>query len=449
MKRLALSLRLFIAAILSTVLAIAATGTMIAYLFKVYFEDRVRSELAAHLVQLTGNLSIGADGRLSVLPMSDQRFGQPFSGLYWQVETEGSGVLLSRSLWDQAISVEIPARAGEIESDQITHSTGLQFMTVSWRIMIGGEGQPRSVLLTVASDLAEVTLAAKRFRDVIAVWLGILATGLIIAAWLQVRIGLRPLETIRAQIEKIKTSPEMRLPTDLPAEVLPLVDEVNSLLDDQQTSLQKARQRAGDLAHGLKTPLTVMGALSRDTRSAGQDAIADQIDEQITSMRNFVERELARTRSSYAVGPDCDLEKVANRMVGTVRRLPHGADIDWRVNIAPGIRAPFDEHDLSELLGNILDNARKFAASTVKIDATTENGTTVLCITDDGPGVPEARLDSILERGARAENGMQGQGLGLAIVRDLVEGHGCTLDIRNIEDGGLCLEISWPQIHSS
>ncbi|MFQ5623087.1 MAG: sensor histidine kinase [Paracoccaceae bacterium] len=445
MKRSSLSVRLLIAASLSTAIAIAATGAAIAFLFEAFFEERIRSELEVQLTELTAHLTHGADGTIDVTPMPDPRFGQPFSGLYWQVEPEEGSAVLSRSLWDQKISVDRPATAGKPVSAKITHSDGSRLLAVSWRILVGGQQAPESVVLTVASDLEDVTLAAQRFRSNIATWLGLLAVALITAAWLQVRIGLRPLERIRTQIQSVKAEPSRRLPAEFPSEVLPLVEEVNSLLDDQQASLGKARQRAGDLAHGLKTPLTVMRALAKETRDAGNARIAGQIEEQITAMRNFVERELARTRTGMAERTRSGLAEVVTRMVDAMKKLPGGGALDWQVQVPPELTAPFDEHDLSELLGNLLDNARKFATSRVRARARVVDGETVeLVIEDDGPGVPADKLEAILERGERIDADKPGHGLGLAIARDLAASHGCALELENADPGGLVVRVRWP-----
>jgi signal transduction histidine kinase len=444
MKRLSLSLRLILVGGLSICAAIAATGVSIAYLFELYFEDRIIEELETQLVQLTGNLTINPDGTFEVAPMSDHRFDQPLSGLYWQIAREDGETILSRSLWDQQLDIANIEVLGQNVSDRIQAPFGKQLMVLTWRISTEEVDPPEKITLTVATDLSDLVSAAAKFRGNLASWLVLLAVTLIVAAWFQVRIGLRPLEDIRTEIERTKVLPKARLRGDFPKEVIPLVDEVNSLLERQEQSLDQARARAADLAHGLKTPLTVIAALNSDIRKTDGGESSQQIDQQISAMRIFIERELARSRIAGSRRHRCNLAKVADQVVNAIRRLPTDSEIDWQIDIADNIQAPFDEHDMSELLGNLLDNARKFAASSVVLKAIREEDRIIrLQVNDDGSGVPEEQLDSILERGERRDTVRQGQGLGLAIVRDLADSHGCDLVLRNLPEGGFQISISW------
>jgi signal transduction histidine kinase len=444
MKRLSLSLRLLLVGGLSICAAIAATGVSIAYLFELYFEDRIIEELETQLVQLTGNLTINPDGTVEVAPMSDHRFDQPLSGLYWQIAREDGETILSRSLWDQKLEIANIDVLGQTISGRIQAPFGKQLMVLTWRISTEEVDPPEKITLTVATDLADLVSAAAKFRGNLASWLILLAVTLIVAAWMQVRIGLRPLEDIRTEIERTKSAPDARLRGDFPVEVVPLVDEVNSLLERQEQSLDEARAHAADFAHGLKTPLTVIAALNSEVGESDGDEISGQIDQQIAAMRIFIERELARSRSGGSPLHRCDLGKVATQVVSAIRRLPTDSEIEWQIDIPEDIQAPFDEHDMSELLGNLLDNARKYAASRVVLKATREEGEGIrLSVNDDGPGVPEDQLDTIVERGERRDAVTQGQGLGLAIVRDLADSHGCDLTLQNLPGGGLSVSIKW------
>lgn len=444
MKRLSLSLRLLLIGGLSICVAITATGISIAYLFEIYFEDRIVEELETQLVQLTANLTLTPDGMVEIAPMTDHRFTQPLSGLYWQVSLKDGETTLSRSLWDQKLDVPDIDALGLQVSNRIQAPFGPQLMVLSWRISTEEFGKPEEVKLTVATDLTGLVTAEAKFRNNLAAGLGLLAITLIFAAWVQVRIGLRPLEAIRTEIERTKTTPDTRLRGDFPKEVVPLVEEVNSLLERQKQSLEEVRRRAGDLAHGLKTPLTVIAALNSDIQKAGNGIISEQIYQQISAMRIFIERELARSRIGDSRQSWCPLRKVSDQVVGAIKRLPTESEIEWVVDIADGVRAPFDEHDMSELLGNILDNARKYAKSRVTLVATRESHEIVqLSVNDDGPGVPEEQIASIIRRGERRDSVRPGQGLGLAIVSDLVSSHGCELALNNLPDGGLSVSIRW------
>lgn len=442
MKINALSLRLLIAASVSVLLALLATGYVFSSFFKTYFEDRIQSELATHLQQLTANIEIDAQGQFVIVPLSDQRFDQPFSGLYWQINPVGTKPLHSRSLWDLTLDLRRPDTLGMQETQRVA-SAGFDLMVLSWVVTIGGDENPTELMLSVATGYDQIQATADKFNKNLMLWLSLLAAGLIFAAWLQVRVGLRPLEAVRAEISKIRDGTSRRMPDDVPTEVAPLVAEVNDLLDNLQENLNQARSHAGDLAHGLKTPLTVMRALAQQIRDGETHGLADQIDEQTQAMAHFVERELARSRMGADASATTELLPVAKRMVGAISKLPTARAIDWQINIPNGLTAPFDTFNLSEMLGNLLDNAREWTVDTVKISASKENGRTVLKIADNGPGIADALLSEVLERGKRVDENRPGSGLGLAIVQDLAKIHGCALTLKNINSGGLEVSVSW------
>ena len=267
---------------------------------------------------------------------------------------------------------------------------------------------------------------------------------LIIAAWVQVRLGLVPLEQLRRKVEQVRAGSENKLEGPFPREVQPLANEVNELLDLHNESLRFARERASDLAHGLKTPLTVMLTISRDLRDDNQPERADEIETQVASMRHYVERELARVRTKIPSDKRNAAAPVVEKMVSTIRRFPSDTPLEWQVDLPEGLATPFDTHDLSELLGNLLDNARKWAATKVKISGViSPDGSTSITVEDDGQGVPEEDLPTILGRGERLDPSVQGTGLGLAICADMAESYGAELSLSRSVLGGLSATIKW------
>ncbi len=442
MKFNSLSLRLLVAASISVVLALLATGIAFSYFFKTYFEDRVRSELTTHLQQLTANIEIDSQGQFLISPLSDQRFDQPFSGLYWQIDPTGKKPLHSRSLWDLSLELQRPETLGMLESQRVK-TLNLDLMVLSWVVIISGDQNPSELMLSVATDAGQIRVTADKFNKNLGLWLSLLAAALIFAAWLQVRVGLRPLENVRAEIGKIRDGSLLRMPEDQPREVAPLVGEVNALLANQQETLEKARSHAGDLAHGLKTPLTIMRALAQQIRDGKTTGLADQIDEQTQTMANFVDRELARSRSGNEMGAKTDILPIVTKMVSAISKLPAAREIEWKVDIPAGLSAPFDAFNLSEILGNLLDNAREWTHDSVIISAVKTKGGTSISISDNGPGVAEDQLLSVLQRGKRIDNTRPGNGLGLAIVQDLVGQHDGKLTLKNRPNGGLVAIISW------
>jgi len=442
MKTNALSLRLLIAASISVLLALLATGIAFSYFFKTYFEDRVLSELATHLQQLTANIEIDADGRFIIFPLADQRFDQPFSGLYWQIDSVDTKPLHSRSLWDLTMELARPASFGSQESQRVDMA-GKEIIALSWVVTIGEDTVPTELTLSVATDYDQIQETAAKFDKRLMLWLSVLAIALIFAAWLQVRVGLRPLEDIRVEINKIRSGSSQHMPDNLPNEVAPLVSEVNQLLDNQQENLSQARNHASNLAHGLKTPLTVMRGLAQQVGQGQTAGLAENIDSQIDAMSHFVDRELARSRMGTALPSSVEMLPVVTHMVAAISKLPSEREIDWIIDIANGLKAPFDPFNFSELLGNLLDNAREWTTDQITISASRTGNNTVLTINDNGPGIEKSMLSEVLQRGKRVFENRKGNGLGLAIVQDLASAHNCDLTLENNVEGGLLVTLGW------
>jgi signal transduction histidine kinase len=227
-----------------------------------------------------------------------------------------------------------------------------------------------------------------------------------------------------------------RLSADAPTELKPLTGEINRLLDAQDTALARARSAAADLAHGLKTPLQVLSADIRRLREKGDTAIADEIDEIAGTIRRHVERELARARAAPRRSAHCVVAEVAGRVLGVVRRTPRAEGLDFDTAAIPErLTAPIDEADLSEILGNLVENAVRFAKSVVRIEADDLDGSTRIAVSDDGPGIPAERRAQALARGGRLDLRGDGAGLGLAIVADVVEAYGGRLELEDAAPG--------------
>jgi signal transduction histidine kinase len=444
MKTSSLGLRLILLACLSISVALIATTFVLNALFHDFFEERIFAELDRDLIQLTANLSIEQDGDLSVEPLTNPRFGLPFSGLYWQAVEPEKQAVVSRSLWGGSYDFPANPIAGHRTRLEIDSSQGVPLLITGWTILIGEGDQQRAITLSVATNESEVIEATAKFRSAFILWLALMFLGLIIASWVQVRLGLVPLETLRKKVEQVRSGAKDKLEGPFPSEVQPLAGEVNELLALHETSLADARERASDLAHGLKTPLTVMQTIARDLRKVNQTEQADEIDTQVASMRHYIERELARVRTQVPSNAKTQAAPVVDKMVSTIRRFPRETPLDWHVDIPDDLNTPFDAHDLSEMLGNVLDNARKWAKSQVRIHGEALlGGQSSITIEDDGPGVPDDMLPTILARGERLDPAVQGTGLGLAICADMAESYGADFTLAQSPLGGLSVTIMW------
>jgi signal transduction histidine kinase len=272
---------------------------------------------------------------------------------------------------------------------------------------------------------------------------------LIIAAWIQIAIGLQPLEALRRQVARVRSGLEPRLAVEEPTEVMPLVAEVNSLLDAQDKAIEQARQRAADLAHGLKTPLQVLTMDAERLRARGEAQMAAEIEDLAANMRRHVGRELSRARlqpRSKSGQHQTPLAETTHRIVRALERSPRGRQLRFEVAVPAGLTVPIAQSDLMELLGNLLDNAVKWAGSEVRVADRAVAGAHVLVIEDDGNGVSPAMLASLGQRGVRLDESVEGTGLGLAIASDIADAYGARITFANRSPHGFQVRIEFPPV---
>ncbi|HMA15697.1 MAG TPA: HAMP domain-containing sensor histidine kinase, partial [Kiloniellaceae bacterium] len=440
-----LRLRLLLAAAISVLAALALSAFGLTLLFERHVERRVDAELGVFLDQVVAGLDRAADGSLVLTQApADPRFEEPLSGLYWQLRA-GDAVLASRSLWDATLALppdELPDRA--VHRHRIAGPGGAELLVLERSVTLPGRLGGGILRAAVAADAAEIAAATRAFAVDLLPYIGVLAVFLIAAAYAQVAVGLRPLAAVRRRLADIRDGRQRRLGQAFPDEIQPLAGEVDDLLEARERQAEKARARAGDLAHGLKTPLQVLAGSVDRLRAKGEDEVAQDIALVAGSMRRHVERELARARMA-AAAPDAtaDVARVVERLVAVVGRTPAGSRLDWAVEIPAGTGARIDADDLAEALGNLIENAARHAHRRVAIGAREAAGLTVVTVTDDGGGIPPERLDEALRRGGRLDNLGSGAGLGLAIVQDVAEAWGGRLRLRN-GAAGLEAEFSLP-----
>ena len=446
MKRVSIRFRLWSAAAISVMIALAIAGIGLRALFEWHVERRVQAELAVDLNQLIGATGFGADGALTVQPvLTDPRFQTPLSGRYWQVRAlAGGAVVRSRSLWDQQLDLPQDERDGALHVAEIAGPDAVGLIVAERRIT---DADGRGFVAAVAEDHAAVTLAVHDYLEQLVPALALLGLVLLAAFFVQISVGLAPLAALRDAVRDVARRRRARLDVAVPAEVLPLADEINRLLDGQERALARARTGATDLAHGLKTPLQVLAADIRTLRARGEGDLADAIGRSVAAIRRHVERELARVR--IAPGPGvaaCRIAAVARSVVDVVARMPRGDAIAFSIDIAETLAAPIDEGDLAEVFGNLCENAARFARTRVVIAAQAGPDGTLITIADDGPGIAAPDRAAALARGSRldesggAEVGTgtglgSGTGLGLAIVADIVAAYGGTLTLGDAGPG--------------
>jgi signal transduction histidine kinase len=277
--------------------------------------------------------------------------------------------------------------------------------------------------------------------------MALFALALLSAALIQIHVGMAPLARLRERIAALREGRARRVEGRYPTEVQPLVDDLNALLAEREARVARARAKAGDLAHGLKTPLAVLAQEAERARARGASEHAGALAEQVERMRRQVEYHLAQARAEGAgVDPSAryPVRDCAEGLVRTLDRLHAERGLTIRIDVAPEHVVRCDCEDLEEMLGNLLDNACKWARSTVSLTSRLDGGAVVLAVDDDGAGIDPSLRDAVLQRGVRADEAAPGSGLGLAIVRDLVALHGGSIALGASPAGGLRVELKLP-----
>jgi signal transduction histidine kinase len=442
MKWASLRLRLVAGGIVAILVALTIAGAGLVLLFERHVTRTIADDLDIHLKQLLAGIDVDPQGNLTMSrPPADPRFADPLSGLYWQVSDDRGQLLRSRSLWDTTLKLPADELApGELHHHEVI-GPGHARLLVAERIVqltVGGRREP--VRVAVAADLARVKAVTSDFAKDLAIALGLLGLVLAIATSIQVGLGLRPLAALRRGVADIRSGRRRHLPAAVPAEVHSLVEEVNALLDAQEQEIERSRSRAADLAHGLKTPLVALSADATRLRERGEADIAQDIEAVGDAMSRHVDRELARARVRGAVrrrvGVSTTLAPLVQSLIATLARTPAGSRIAFEPRIADSVQIPLDRTDLAEVLGNLLENAARHAATRVRISAGTAAEPFII-IEDDGPGIAPEQRARMLERGARLDERGDGAGLGLAIVQDVLAAYGWRLALGPSELGGL------------
>ncbi len=267
------------------------------------------------------------------------------------------------------------------------------------------------------------------------------------AGFAQVRSGLLPLGQLRTRLSAVRDGHERRIDGTYPAEIQPLVNDLNALLEHREKAVQRALAKAGDLAHGLKTPLAVLAQEADRADAEGQHEIAATVHQQIERMRRQVDYHLAHARAATSggtPGASCAVLASVEGLSRTLQRIHADRGLDIKVDVSPEHSIRGRREDLDEMLGNLLDNACKWGRSAVSVQSSRENGSIVILVDDDGPGIPPDMRDVVLQRGVRADEAAPGSGLGLSIVCDLAEVYGGTISLENSPLGGLRARLTLP-----
>ncbi|NWC80971.1 MULTISPECIES: ATP-binding protein [Pseudomonas] len=427
---------------LGLVAVLVVVGVVLAQLTLWLFEAGLQRYLENGLRKESENLLVALVRGPSGLQLDERRisaaYQRPFSGYYFRIDFD-KGTWRSRSLWD--LDMPKPAAPGLSDSHELgPEGQQLLALRADYRRL----GQDISI--SVAQDYSPVREGFRRLQQI---GLGMGLVALILVLVLQritVTRSLRPLERARQQIAQLQQGQRSQLDAQVPSELAPLVGQINHLLSHTEDSLRRSRNALGNLGHALKTPLAVLLSLASSERLNGLPEVRAQLREQLEQIQQRLARELNRARLAGDALPgaqfDCDTELPG--LLATLGMI-HGEGLLLERDVPPGLLLPWDREDFLELLGNLLDNACKWADSEVRLGiAPTTEGYQVW-VDDDGPGIPESQRLQVLERGSRLDEQVHGHGLGLGIVRDIVDAWGGSLALLQSPLGGLRVSIDLPR----
>jgi signal transduction histidine kinase len=453
MRANSLALRLFLSATAWIAVILIATGIILSSIYRQLVERNFDRRLGVYQRTLVADLASPDDDEKFGQSLGEPLFELPLSGWYWRVtrlDTTHPDVKASRSLWDGSLP-RLDQGSGSVIDTRQGYATGPeeQKLRVNERtIDLGDEGR---FLVTVAGDAAEIEEEIRAFDRYLAITFGMLAVVLLLTTMFQVRFGLAPLKRISESLAAIRSGTTERLEGDFPVEIAPLARETNALIDANREIVERARTHVGNLAHALKTPLSVM---VNEVASRGDDPLAAKVREQADLMRDQIARHLERARiaaRATVVAAVTDVAPVVTALARSMEKIHHDRGVAIDVDVPERARFRGERQDLEEMVGNLVDNACKWAQSRVAIEVLSDGPdpampreTVRIVVDDDGVGLTHSEREQVARRGQRLDETKPGSGLGLSIVVELASLYGGELKLATAPIGGLRAELMLP-----
>ena len=456
MRANSLALRLFLSATAWAVVILLITGVVLSSLYRQAVERAFDRRLGVYLRTLVADVA-SPEETSDKFPQSlgEPLFELPLSGWYWQVTRLDPGkneLRASRSLWDGGLPhlQELGIRAGPNGSREgyVAGPEDQRLRLVERNIDLGEEGH---YLVAVAGDAAEINDETRSFDQALAITFSILAAVLLLTTMFQVRFGLAPLKRITDSLAAIRAGTAERLAGQFPEEIAPLARETNALIEANKEIVERARTHVGNLAHALKTPLSVM---VNEASARGHDLFALKVLEQADIMRDQVARHLERARLAArltVIGSVTEVAEVVTALARTMEKIHREKDLAIEVHADEQARFRGERPDLEEMIGNLVDNACKWASSRVAIevvrerpDPLSERHVVRIVVDDDGRGLSPSEREQVAKRGQRIDETIPGSGLGLSIVVELASLYGGGLTLGTAPLGGLRAELVLP-----
>lgn len=440
--------RLVVGSVVWILGGIAVSGLALAELFREHVTAQFDGELHGHAEELAALVDIDAAGRPYLhRRLSDPRFLPVGSGFYWQIERAGGGTALSGSLAGRPLTLS--AEAPPVGPERHVFVDGPRgAVRLVERTVVSSRMPGEALRIAIGVDERELDAVLADFNRTLALSLGVIALGLVVAAFLQVSFGLRPLGRVRTALADVRSGRARRLPEDSPSEVRPLVHDLNALLEANEEMIRRARAQAGNLAHALKTPLAILADEGERLRAAGQPDASAAILAQCDRMRRQIDYQMARARaaaSRSAPGAAADARATLLPILSAMDRLHGRRGVRYQLDCAEGVAVAVEAQDLAEMVANLLDNAGKWATREVLVTVSSPRDEAVrIAIEDDGPGLPPESWELVFDVGQRLDERAPGSGLGLPIVRDLANLYGGRVWLEAGRAGGLLAVLELP-----
>ncbi|MEX2167558.1 MAG: ATP-binding protein [Methyloceanibacter sp.] len=460
MRPSSLAFRLFASAAAWTLVVIPAAAILLSSLYRQAVERNFDARLNVYLTSLVASSTADEPGSPqrgeATSPKEPASLGEPiftipFSGWYWQIKPLHGATrptFVSDSLLDQQLT--LPSQSGISPDQSLTRRSyapgpdGQTLRIVEREIRPGGP-QSTPYSYTVAGDSGEIGRDLAEFTTMLIAALALLGFGLVMATFFQVRFGLSPLRAIRRDLAAIRSGEAEKLEGELPDEIKPLQQELNALIQSNREIVDRARMHVGNLAHALKTPLSVI----RNEAQTHQGPLSDKVVEQAEIMRTQITHHLDRARvaaRSSVIGDTTEVESVLQALKRTLDRIYDERGIELEVEASPELKFQGEKQDLEEMVGNLLDNACKWARTSVRVSTERVSGKPrfTVIVDDDGPGLTEEERAKVMKRGQRLDESKPGSGLGLSIVADLAHLYKGRFVLEPSPEGGLRARLELP-----
>ena len=441
-----LALRLFLSASVWIIFTLFSGGLLLSNVFRESTQKAFEDKLNFFMETLIGASRVDSTSSITVVSeLGDPRFFRPYSGWYWQINEKSKTLVRSRSMWDQVFTLDkrlIGGRAKFIDetlrqSAQNNPGVSSQNLVVIQR-EISFPGMSTPITFMVSGNTNEFEKNISRYNNILVSSLVLLGLGLFVSVFLQVKFGLLPLEKIKNSLFKIRNGDATKLEDIYPTEVSPLAKEINTLLDHNEKIISRAKMNVGNLAHALKTPVAV---IKNHITAKKND---DVIDSQMIVIENYINKYLQKARASATSKlkkTKIDITEVIMKMRQIFKKINPELKIIFKSNNEKFLIAG-SEDDMDEIIGNVMENACKWTKTQVIIEIFKISKDQIkLCISDDGPGLPEKKMKEVFDRGFRLDEQTQGTGLGLNIVKDAVKNLAGSVWLEKSKFGGLKVNI--------